>query len=90
VRRTPSCSRDKNKSLVRVPSNSKLPKDFFRPDDPPAATPPAPAHSMPFDFTFMRPLSCLPSQLARKPVRDLKVRPLQLQRQNSVRHIVSE
>lgn len=89
MRRTPSCSREKNKSLVRVASSSKLPKDFFRPDEPHPAPPP-PAQPMPFDFTFMRPLSSLPSQLARKPVRDLKVRPLQLQRQNSVRQIVSE
>jgi hypothetical protein len=33
---TPSrtCSKDKNKSLIRIPSNSKLPKDFFKIETP--------------------------------------------------------
>lgn len=53
VKRSTSASREKNRSLVRVPSNSKLPKDFFRPESYENRSYPTPNM---LEFTFMKPL----------------------------------
>lgn len=53
VKRNASSSKEKNRSLVRVPSNSKLPKDFFKQESYENRSYPTPNM---LEFTFMKPL----------------------------------
>lgn len=70
VRRNSSQSKDKNKSMVRVASSSKLPKDFFKQDTVENRSCPTPNM---LEFTFMKPMEASYStKVLKKCSRELK------------------
>jgi hypothetical protein len=73
VKRNASQSKEKNKSLVRVASSSKLPKDFFKQESYENKSCPTPNM---LEFTFMKPFDQAYSvKTLKKCTRDVKCKP---------------
>ena len=73
LKRTASDSKDKNRSLVRVASSSKIPKDFFKQETYSNKSCPTPNI---LEFTFMKPLeNHYSTKLIKKPKKDIPNNP---------------
>lgn len=73
VKRGASQSKEKNRSLVRVASSSKLPKDFFRQESFENKSCPTPNM---LEFTFMKPMEQnFSTKTLKKCARDFRSKP---------------